>query len=179
MSAVSSSQPFDLLRQMEGQISAARLDVAAGYTESWTGLAFRVRQFWLLAPREDVREIIRKPKLTRVPGATAWLPGVANVRGSLLPVTDLGLWLGFPAAPEKREQRVLVFNSDRVPAGFLVDEVAGYRQFAPGDQRHELVESAEAMRPFLLGGFNREARDWRVLSLQKVTRDPRFVAAGA
>jgi len=176
--AVAAAEPFDLLRALEAQLSAARMDVAAGYTESWTGLAFRVRSFWLLAPREDVREIIRRPKLTRVPGASAWLPGVANVRGALLPITDLALWLGLSSMPETREQRILVFNSDRIPTGFLVDEVVGYRQFVPSDQRHDLMTSADSMRPFLLGGFNREGRDWRVISFHRITRDPRFVAAG-
>jgi twitching motility protein PilI len=171
-------QPFELLFALENRLRAARLDIAAGQTQSWTGLGFRLRQHWLVAPREDVREVITLPKMTRVPGAKPWLMGVANVRGSLLPVTDLAQMLGDARVPEHRDQRVLVFNSDRVPAGVLVDEVAGYRQFAPSDQRHELARESGDLEPFLLGGFSREGRNWLVLSLHKLTGSQTFTVAG-
>jgi len=73
-------QPFELLFALENRLRAARLDIAAGQTQSWTGLGFRLRQHWLVAPREDVREVITVPKVTRVPGAKPWLLGVANAR---------------------------------------------------------------------------------------------------
>jgi twitching motility protein PilI len=172
-------QPFELLYALENRLRAARLDIAAGQTQSWTGLAFRLRDTWLVAPREDVREVITPPKVTRVPGGKPWLLGVANVRGNLLPVTDLGQMLGHARQPEHRDQRVLVFNSERVPAGVLVDEVAGYRQFAPSDQRHELARSGGELEPYLLGGFAREGRNWLVLSLYKLTGSQAFTVAGA
>jgi twitching motility protein PilI len=171
-------QPFELLYALENRLRAARLDIAAGQTQSWTGLGFRLREHWLVAPREDVREVITPPRVTRVPGAKAWLLGVANVRGNLLPVTDLGQMLGYARQPEHRDQRVLVFNSDRVPAGVLVDEVAGYRQFAPSDQRHELARGSGELEPFLLGGFAREGRNWLVLSLHKLAASQAFTVAG-
>ena len=172
-------QPFELLFALENRLRAARLDIAAGQTQSWTGLGFRLREHWLVAPREDVREVITVPKVTRVPGAKPWMLGVANVRGSLLPVTDLAQLLNLPRLPEHRDQRVLVFNSDRVPAGVLVDEVAGYRQFAPSDQRHELARDSGELESYLLGGFSREGRNWLVLSLHKLTRSLSFTVAGA
>src|SRR5581483_4275050 len=88
------AQPFELLYALENRLRAARLDIAAGQTQSWTGLGFRLGEHWLVAPREDVREVITLPKVTRVPGAKPWLLGVANVRGNLLPVTDLAQMLG-------------------------------------------------------------------------------------
>jgi twitching motility protein PilI len=172
-------QPFDLLIALENRLRVARLGAAGGETQSWTGLAFRLRQQWLVTPRDDVREVITVPKVTRVPGAKPWMLGVANVRGSLLPVTDLGLLFGQESTPEQRDQRVLVFNSDRVPAGVLVDEVAGYRQFAPSDQRHALARDSGDLAPYLLGGFWREGRGWLVLSLHKLTRSLSFTVAGA
>ena len=172
-------QPYELLFALENRLRVARLDIAAGQTQAWTGLGFRLREHWMVAPREDVREVINPPKLTRVPGARTWLLGVANVRGNLLPVTDLSLMLGHAKQTEHRDQRVLVFNSERIPAGVLVDEVAGYRQFAPSDQRHELAQGTGELEPYLLGGFAREGRNWLVLSLHKLTRSQAFTVAGA
>lgn len=171
-------QPFELLQALESRVRMARLDTAAGQTATWMGLAFRLREHWCVAPRDDVREVITVPRLTRVPGARAYLLGMANVRGSLLPVTDLGEMLGSPRAIADRSSRVLVYNSDRVPAGFLVDEVVGYRHFTPGEQRHSLAADAGALTPYLLGAFEREGRPWLVLSLRKLTQAPAFTNVG-
>ena len=41
-------QPFELLFALENRLRAARLDIAAGQTQSWTGLGFRLREHWLV-----------------------------------------------------------------------------------------------------------------------------------
>ena len=174
-----SGQPFDLLLALEQCLRSARTDVTTGESNAWTGLGFRLHGRWFVAPREDVREVTVPPRLTRIPGAKPWLLGVANVRGNLLPVTDLAQLLDLPRAAENRNQRVMVLNAEGLPAGFLVDEVAGYRQFAPGDQRHDLVRDTGTLEPWLLGGFHRDGRDWLVISLRKLARGDTFVHAGA
>ncbi|MCK9193260.1 MAG: chemotaxis protein CheW [Nevskia sp.] len=172
-------QPFELLQALERRLRASRLDLTSTETNAWVGLGFRLHNYWLVTPREDVREVTVVPRLTRVPGAKPWLCGVANVRGNLLPVTDLAQLVGLPRVVDSRNRRVLVLNIEGVPTGFLVDEVAGYRQFAPADQRHELTTNAAQLAPYLLGGFHRENRDWLVLSLRKLARADVFAHAGA
>lgn len=170
--------PFEQLLRLEARLRAARLDVAAGQAQTWNGLGFRMDNVWLVAPREDVREVIVPPHVTRVPNARSWLLGVANVRGALLPIIDLRQLLGLPTHGEQRGQRVLVYNSDRVPAGFLVDEVGGNRQFAANEQRREAVADTEAFAPYLLGAFVREGQPWLAFSLHKVVLGETFKHAG-
>lgn len=172
-------RPYELLAALETRLLAARLDLgASAVSQLWTGLGFRLGTHWLVVPREEVREVILPPAMTRVPGARPWLLGVANVRGSLLPVCDVHRLLGGePVAPD-RGTRVMVFNSDRVPAGFLVDEVAGYRQFTPNEQRPELMDGIGPLRPYLLGAFAHEGHPWLALSLHRLTRSAPFRAAG-
>jgi twitching motility protein PilI len=170
--------PFDLLAQLEDRLRVARLDFTAGRQEYWIGLGFRLGNQWLVAPREEVREVIVPPALTRVPRARSWFMGVANVRGNLLPVVDLAPLIGFEAGEATDGGRVLVLNSERVPVGFLVGEVAGYRQFVPDDQRHQLIEDSGALQPYLLGAFERDGRSWSAFSLHKVAGSEAFKSAG-
>ncbi|HSW12011.1 MAG TPA: chemotaxis protein CheW [Solimonas sp.] len=170
--------PFELLLLLETRLRATRLDIAAGQAESWTGLGFRIGRNWLAAPKEDVREVIVPPRPTRVPNAKPWLTGIANVRGELLTIVDLRRLLGVEGDGEGRAQRVLVLNSERIPAGFLVDEVAGYRQFSPGEQRHEMKQGSGGYEPFLLGAFVRDGQPWLALSLHKVIQSGEFIMAG-
>ncbi|TAM09213.1 MAG: purine-binding chemotaxis protein CheW [Nevskiaceae bacterium] len=171
--------PFALLSDLDARVRAVRTeDLGAASDQMWRGLAVRLRAAWFVVPQADVREILSLPPVTRVPGARTFLAGVANLRGSLLPITDLGLLAELPAAPENRERRVLVLNSNRIPAGFVVDGVGGYRSFAPEDQRHEWMRQAPVPQQWLLGAFVRGAQAWPVLSLQRVARSAEFGRAG-
>jgi twitching motility protein PilI len=171
--------PFGQLVELEARLRAARLDSTAGQAQVWTGLGFRVAEQWMVAPREDVREVAVPPRLTRVPNARPWLLGIANVRGGLLPVIDLQQLLGGAVTAETRTSRVLVFNSERMPLGYLVDEVAGYRPFSVNEQRRELIDSAnDETRPWLLGGFVREGQPWLAFSLHKLAQSDVLKQAG-
>lgn len=172
------AQPFELLQQFEARLRAVRLDMAAGQAETWSGLGFRVDEHWLVTPREDVLEVVVPPSLTHVPNARNWLLGVANLRGNLLTIVDMRRYFGLPAADPHRGQRVLVLNSLRIPAGFLVDEVAGHRQFTPSEQRHSEAARVESLSPYLLGAFVREGQPWLAMSLHKMVQSASLRQAG-
>ncbi|MGQ0699942.1 MAG: chemotaxis protein CheW [Panacagrimonas sp.] len=170
------TDPFALLLELDARLRALRVDAAAASLDVWQGLAFRCGEHWVLAPRDDVREVIPTPRRTRVPNAATWLAGVANVRGNLLTVVDLGLLFGTAASAERASSRALVLNSDRVSLAFLADEVAGHRQFAAAEQ---CAAQDGAMTPHVLGGFHREGRDWQVLSLHRLAQSDLLRRAGA
>jgi twitching motility protein PilI len=178
-------RPFDLLVALEARLQAtapAANTAAAGgdSQDAWVGLGYRLAGHQMVTPRTDVREVLALPEYTRVPGAKPWLLGIANVRGDLLPLIDLNRLLGGEATPIQRGTRVLVYNADEVPAGFLVDEVAGFRRFSPQDQRHELVpDDGDALNPFLLGAFVRDGQLWLAMSLSKLVTSSVFQNAAA
>lgn len=174
--------PYDLLAALEARLQAT---AAAGATggdaqDVWIGLGYRVADQLLVTPRADVREVLTPPDYTRVPGAKPWLLGIANVRGDLLPLIDLNRLLGGEATAIHRSTRVLVYNANEAPAGFLVDEVAGFRRFNPQDQRHELVpDEGGALNPYLLGAFVRDGQLWLAISLSKLVTSTLFQNAAA
>lgn len=172
------SSPFDLLATLEARVRATRPDIVRRRSDVWLGLGFRIRDHWCVAPREDVREIIPMPSLSRAPGAKPWLLGVANVRGGILAVADLAQFLGLPRKVEQSTSRVLIFNSPRLPVGFLIDEVAGYRQFTTTDQRHERMPESGPLAPYLLGAFERGQQPWYAFSLHRLADSPEFAHAG-
>ncbi|TJY62002.1 chemotaxis protein CheW [Sinimarinibacterium sp. CAU 1509] len=169
--------PFGQLLALEEQLQASRVDSVAGTSQNWIGLGFRIGERWFVAPREDVREVIPQPPSTHIPNAASWLRGLANVRGELLAIVDLAGLLGLTPSETHRAQRVLVLNSRRIPAGLLVDEVAGYRQFTVGEQRNELVRAAQPFTPYLLGAFVHEGQPWLAMSLHKVALGDAFRTA--
>lgn len=179
-------RPFDLLVEIEARLVASGGEAGGARAEAreWIGLAFNIGDENYLAPRTDVREVLEPPTVTRVPGARPWLLGMANVRGDLLPIVDLGRLLGRKTSVRTDASRVIVLNDRAITAGFLVDGVSGFRRFAPEDQRHELVDDREEgdgdidPADFVLGAFVRDGGAWRVFSLRKLAADPVFRDAG-
>ncbi|MBV9872961.1 MAG: chemotaxis protein CheW [Frankiaceae bacterium] len=73
----------------------------------------------------SVAEVGRAPAVTRVPGLPAWLAGVANWRGRILPILDLRPLLGAEAVPLESSGRLIVLTDGSVAVGLLVDAVDG------------------------------------------------------
>jgi purine-binding chemotaxis protein CheW len=75
-----------------------------------------------------VQEIIRLPEVTPLPNAPAFILGVINLRGRILPVVDLRQRLKIPGKqPEidRRKTRILIVEVDGHLTGFIVDAALG------------------------------------------------------
>lgn len=73
----------------------------------------------------DVAEVVAVPPVTRVPGTPAWVVGVANWRGHVLPLVDLRSLLGLPVSPLPSSARLVVVSVDDVEVGVVAEAVAG------------------------------------------------------
>lgn len=76
-------------------------------------------------PIMSVQEIVRVPEtLTRVPRTPAFVEGVINLRGTVLPVIDQRCRLGLPVVARSESQRIMVYTIGGMRTGFIVDSVA-------------------------------------------------------
>ena len=72
-----------------------------------------------------VQEIVRVPdELTRIPRAPAFVEGVINLRGVVLPVIDQRRRFNLAQADRSDRQRIMVFTVRGVQTGFIVDSVS-------------------------------------------------------
>ena len=94
---------------------------------------------------DAVREIIPQRRTTRLPGADAAVRGLINLRGTIVTVIDLALWLesGGPAGADG--SIVLVDHGARV-AGLAVDEVLDVQMVAPEDVSGTVGSRSGAVR---------------------------------
>ncbi|MBN2886946.1 MAG: chemotaxis protein CheW [Chromatiaceae bacterium] len=88
-------------------------------------VVFRLDKEEFGVPIDSVQEIVRVPEsLTHVPGAPAFVEGVINLRGAVLPVIDQRRRLGLAAIERSDRQRIMVFLLAGLRTGFIVDSVA-------------------------------------------------------
>jgi purine-binding chemotaxis protein CheW len=71
----------------------------------------------------SVQEIIRLPKMAKVPRTPPYVDGIANLRGVVLPVIDMRTRFSMERAEETDRTRVLVVDIDGVKTGLRVDRV--------------------------------------------------------
>jgi len=71
-----------------------------------------------------VQEIIRIMDITRVPRAPAFVDGVINLRGKVIPIIDLRRRFGMERREHDQQTRIIVIELDRLIVGFVVDSVS-------------------------------------------------------
>ena len=74
--------------------NAAQLPLKESAQPEWQGIGFQLGGTRLVSPMGEVNEILKVPKITALPGVKSWLLGIANVRGRLMPIVDLGIGAG-------------------------------------------------------------------------------------
>lgn len=172
-------QPFRILVELDRLLRSEHFESGTGGRTHWTGLGVRVGTQWFLLPHQEVGEVLRLPKPTRIPGAKPWLVGLANVHGTLLSIVDLNAIFGVAPTHDATNARAVVFRGDQYSTAFIVDEVSGFHQFRAEDQRHELRDEApEAFQPYLIGAFVGEGNSWLVFSMDRLTQSNLMSRAG-
>ena len=125
-------------------------------------LAFRVDERAYALAAGDVAEVIRVPPATHVPESPVALVGLANLRGSVLPIVSLRRMLGLDEAAALHAARAIVLNLG-APVGLVVDAVDALVTVAPErvEVRHAELGAETAER--LAGTF--EAAPGRAIKI--------------
>jgi purine-binding chemotaxis protein CheW len=71
-----------------------------------------------------VQEIIRMQPITRIPNGPAFIEGVTNLRGRVIPVLDLRKRFGLEQSGPTRRSRIVVGELGAYTVGLMVDGVS-------------------------------------------------------
>ena len=116
-------------------------------------LTFRIDEQLYALRSDDVTEVIRVPTVARVPQSPIALLGLANLRGSVLPVAGLREMLGKKTTTGLSTARAIVLDIGS-PVALVVDSVANLESVSPRqietNQKEIGTEGAEK----LLGAFS-------------------------
>jgi twitching motility protein PilI len=174
MAAVS---PIQQLRDIESK-SLSKQSLATieqQQAHEWRGVGFRVGDIELVASMDTIVEALEPIKCTRVPSAKSWFDGIANVRGQLVPVSDLYGFLYGERPPADRNTRLLVFRLANTVAGLAVTAVTGIRTFAENTMDNDIPDLDERIKPFVTGCFHRSGEDYPVFDFNRLVSNERFM----
>jgi purine-binding chemotaxis protein CheW len=105
---------------------SAQLPAAGNGSTQYLSFALGSRVFALGI--SGIKEIIKFGQVTRVPRSPAHIRGVINLRGAVLPVLDLNVYVGQPSAAADGQTCIVVIEAEgsrgTQPIGLMVDSVS-------------------------------------------------------
>lgn len=140
----------------------------------WGGIGFSFGGRTFVAALGEIEETMIIPEYTHIPRVRDWVLGLANVRGQLVPLLDLGRFLGRRSSLDSPRSRMLLVETDDLMTGLVVDMVAGMQRLPEKNFTRQVHQVPETIFPFLRGTYSREGEDWIVLSLRAWLQDDSF-----
>lgn len=180
---MSESSPGEAIVELLASIEQRCRESAVGLPQQdqlksfWEGVMFYVGDERLITPLSEIKEILNySSSMTKVPGTKPWMLGIANIRGILIPVVDLQLFLIGRKTDRGRRSRVLVFKLGSGVTGVLVGEMVGIRHFAKDSAVGKESLSGHFDR-YVEYGFDQDGVSWPVFKLSELANDPAFQIA--
>lgn len=135
-------------------------------------LSFRVRQASYALPIDLVREIIEYNEVTTVPMMPAFIHGVINLRGNVVPVMDLASRFGFElTVPGKRTCIVIIellMDEHNQRIGLVVDAVDAVLDIDPEQVVQPPTFGAGIRTDFIAGMARRDQVFTIILNVPQV-----------
>jgi purine-binding chemotaxis protein CheW len=130
----------------------------------------------------QVREIIEYSTVTRVPKAPAWIRGVINVRGSVVPVVDLAVKFGVAAQPVTKTTCIIILeielDGEDSIMGVIADAVNEVTSFTAEDIEKAPSFGTRVRVEYLLGMAKIGKKFALMLDMQKVLSGEELVRLG-
>jgi len=172
------SRGFIELLRIADLARARKSERRGGKEFDWQGVVFEIGGQRLVAPMGQVSEVLSMPEYTSLPLVKPWMLGIANIRGRLLPLTDLSRFLQVPSRLSQMSQRkVIVIDHDNMFSGLLVDQVLGIEQFTQDQYRTEALEPSSPFAPYNHGKFFKDEQDWYVFMPSLLAQDLQYTDA--
>ncbi|EMG36558.1 CheW protein [Desulfocurvibacter africanus PCS] len=115
-----------------------------------------------------VKEIIRPMSVTKVPNAPAFVEGVINLRGQVIPIIDLRKRFGLAASKLGKDTRIIVVEMSRMRVGFVVDAVSEVLRISAGTVEPPPAMIAGVESEFIKGVGKLDSRLLILLDLEKL-----------
>jgi purine-binding chemotaxis protein CheW len=115
-----------------------------------------------------VHEIIGVMPITPVPRTPAYIKGVINLRGKVIPTVDLRLKFGMPPVDQTEETCIIVVQTHGIEMGTIVDKVSEVLNISAQDIDDAPSFGASVNTDFILGIGKASGKVRLLLDIDKV-----------
>jgi purine-binding chemotaxis protein CheW len=127
-----------------------------------------------------VKEIVQYDTVTTVPNTAAWIRGVTNLRGNVVPVIDLAVKFGLPESKVSKFSCIVItevsYQGDRLTLGVMTDLVNQVLDFSENDVEVPPPFGTRVRIEYLLGMGMMGKKFCLILDIDKVLSADELVA---
>ncbi len=131
-------------------------------------LAFRLGEEWNLLDMGVVDEVAKLPKLALLPRRPEPILGLANVRGRIILVVDLGEMLTRTKTKVSDQSRLVLLRTGNEVTGFIAEEVVGISKWDTGEAQDSFNIVGDLGAEFIKGLYSKEGKHWIWLNAERV-----------
>ncbi|MDX2202661.1 MAG: chemotaxis protein CheW [Hyphomicrobiaceae bacterium] len=131
-------------------------------------IAFRIGDQEFCVDVMSIREIRGWTVATPLPAAPSFVRGVINLRGTVLPILDLGARLGFPTAEPTARHAIIVAQIGTQVVGLLVEGVSDIFTVSEDTIQPTPDIASDQAKRFVRGVIPMEGRLISVISIASV-----------
>jgi purine-binding chemotaxis protein CheW len=135
-------------------------------------VAFRIENQTYAFRIEQIQEIVILSQVTKTPQVPEYVEGVANLRGSIIPIVNLRKLFSLEPKPVDEDTRTIVVNVGQRTIGCTVDTVTQVFRIAR-DAIHAAPETVTGHGAGYISGFARVGEQLIVLLEVEELLDPR------
>ncbi len=121
------------------------------------------------------REVLRPPRIVKVPRAGKQILGIINIRGEIIAVTDLRPALDYPELQQLETTRLVVIRAGGITTALLVDRVEGIEVFDIGAVETLTEGLTGARRDMVRGQITHKEELVVLLDLEKMFARQEFI----
>jgi purine-binding chemotaxis protein CheW len=127
-----------------------------------------------------VTEIVEYETVTTVPNTPAWIRGVTNLRGRVVPVVDLAVKFGLPASSISKFSCIIItevmFQGENLTMGVLADSVSQVIELSADEIEQTPPFGTRVKTEYLLGMGALGKKFCLILDIDKVLSADEFLA---
>ena len=135
-------------------------------------LTFKLGEEVFAVDVAQVQEVLEITEITRIPRTPGFIPGVINVRGSVVPIVDMRVKFGMPEAERTVDTCIIVTEvmpgSETIVLGALVDSVQEVIELEPEQIEPPPKIGIHLNTEFIKGMGKRDDRFIIMLDIDKV-----------
>jgi len=113
----------------------------------------------LLIAEHAISELKEIESICAIPNTAAWLVGLINLRGNLVPVFDLYTLMAL-ARENKKKQMLLVLGEGEEAGAIVIDQLPTHIILSGADRLVNLPPLPDAIRPFATVGYEKNNSVW-------------------
>jgi chemotaxis signal transduction protein len=122
----------------------------------------------------NVKEVVRSPEFTRVPGLPEWVMGVTNLHGDIVSAVDLPLFLNISEHATGQAAYMIVAQAGDQHIGLVVDRIDIIYTFPAEQVISPPFKIAPELVPYMRGAIERQNEFIRFLDCESLLLGPQM-----